>query len=127
MQIDISLKNSRKNEFNENRIDEIKKVVEDLQDEIQIYPITISNYFDSINYRISKDFKRMKEEILSIPSEVDKIREEYDEKIDCHKIDTEGILKEIRISRKDMIVIQKQIENIYTRLDRITKKEEVSS
>ena len=121
LQVDLSLRNSRKNEFNENRIDEIKKVAEDLSDEIKGFPIVISNYFDSINYRIAKDFKKMKEEILSLPSEADKIRDEYDEKINCHKVDTEGIMKEIRISRKDMIVIQKQIENIYTLISRLKK------
>jgi len=125
MHIDLSLRNSRKNEFNENRIDEIKKVIEDMDDDIKGFPIVISNYFDSINYRIAKDFKRMKEEILSLPSAVDEIRKDYDEKINCHKVDTEGIMKEIRISRKDMIIIQKQIENIYTLIERL-KKAEVS-
>ncbi len=123
IQIDISLKNAKINELNEIRINEIKMVLEDVDDDIKRYPVMISNFFDAIQSKLSKDLKRMKEEILSLPSEADKIRDEYDEKIDCHKIDTEGILKEIRVSRKDMIVIQKQIENIYTLIERLKKKE----
>lgn len=107
------------------KIDEVFEMIEELKNDCKTQSLSISNNFDFIQNKLSKDLIRMKDDILSIPSEAEKIRVEYDDKIDCHKIDVEGILKEIRISRKDMIVIQKQIENIYTLISRL-KKQEVS-
>jgi hypothetical protein len=40
------------------------------------------------------------------------------------KLDKEGLLKEIKVYEKTIFIIEKKIENIYTLIQRITKREE---
>ena len=45
-----------------------------------------------------------------------------DEKIASHKVDVAGIIREISVNKKDMMVIEKKIENIYTLIARSESK-----
>jgi predicted nucleic acid-binding Zn-ribbon protein len=65
---------------------------------------------------------RMKNEILSIPSEAKQVRNELEAKLDIAKVDRDGIMKEIAVCKKTTYVNEKLIENIYTLIDRLDKR-----
>lgn len=119
MACDASMSNSRKNEANQNTIRDVRVSVETLEDEIKGHSLTISKSFDNIHFKLSKDLKKMKEEILSIPSEAKQVREDLIELISCHKVDVRGIMREIVVYKKEALIIQKKIENIYTLIERL--------
>lgn len=123
---DRSMQNARQNEFNKAQIDHTNSRIELFKDEIIGYCLTISSSIENMKFNLSKDFKKMKQEILSLPSESETLRKEFEEKIFSNKIDVEGILKEIRINRKEMVIIAKKIENIYTLIERLKKSEAIS-
>lgn len=120
---DYALENSRKNEFYKNSLDEIKHNLETLEDEIAGHSITISNSIENIRYSVSKDLKRLKEEILSMPSDSIQIKNDLEEKIANHTVDVDGIMRELRVYKNDNMVTQKKIENIYTLIERLKKSE----
>lgn len=125
MQVDYGLQNYRRNEANANRIDELFRRLESFEDEICGHSGTVSHSLDQMRHGISKELARVKHEILSMPSDSEAIKKEFDDKINAHKVDGEGILKDIRATNHSVFVIQKQIENIYTLIERL-KKSEVS-
>lgn len=120
---DTSMQNSRKNEFNANQIAHTNGRLETVEDEMRGHSLIISTSLENMKFKLSKDMNRMKQEILSMPSDAQGIRQELIEKINTHNVDVEGILREIRVSRHDMMVFEKKLENIYTLLDRLKKSE----
>lgn len=44
--------------------------------------------------------------------------------LDCFKVDSIGVLREIQVYKKSMFIIEKKIENLYTKLDRIQNRVE---
>jgi hypothetical protein len=75
---------------------------------------------------ISREFKeeleRFKRELLDRPSEAIKVKQDLEKKIDSVSIDAEGVLKEIRVYKKESMIIEKKIENIYTLIERLNKR-----
>lgn len=118
-----SIANSNSNEFNKNCITDLKHNIDVLEDEIKGHSLTISNSFDCIQFKLAKDLKKMKDEILSMPSDSQLVRNELDEKITSHRVDVAGIMKELRIFKHDNMVTEKKIENIYTLIERLKKPE----
>lgn len=117
------IENSKKIEYIENKHKYINLRLETFEDEMKGNSLLISNSFDNIKFNMAKDSARMKQEILSLPSEAESLRKDFDEKITANKVDVECILKEIRINRKEMVILEKKIENIYTLIERLKKPE----
>lgn len=78
---------------------------------------------DALYLRVKKDIQKAKEEVLQKPTAVSLLRKELEDKIYSHVVDVEGLLKEIRIIGRNVMVTEKKIENIYTLIDRIKKPE----
>jgi hypothetical protein len=51
-----------------------------------------------------------------------KLNEKFDVNFSLSHLEKQGVLKEIRIYEKSMVIIEKKIENIYTLIERINKK-----
>jgi hypothetical protein len=68
------------------------------------------------------EFEEFKKEILDKPSELQVIKKELEKKIAGVSVDSEGVLKEIRICKKDSLIIDKKIENIYTLIERVNNR-----
>lgn len=47
-----------------------------------------------------------------------------EERYNLNKMDREGVIREIRIREKELFIIEKKIENIYTLIERINKRGE---
>lgn len=75
----------------------------------------------NISNSYQRDIQRSKEDILNAPTKADQVRKELSEKLDCHKVDVEGIMRELNIYKKENHVTQKKIENIYTLIERLQK------
>lgn len=63
---------------------------------------------------------------LSIKTErkLSELSEKNESNFSILRMDKEGVLKEIRIYEKSMFIIEKKIENIYTLIERINKRDE---
>lgn len=70
----------------------------------------------------SKEIKKMKKEILDMPSEAKAVKEELEHTLKVQDIDFKGVFKALGAYKKTVFVIEKNIENLYTLIDRLTKK-----
>lgn len=118
-----TIANSNSIEYIQNSIIDLKQNIDVIEDEIKGHSLTISHTFDTIQLKLSKDIKKLKEELISMPSDSQVVRKELEEKITSHKVDVEGIMKELRIFKYDNMVTEKKIENIYTLIARLQKSE----
>lgn len=121
---DSSLINSRKNEYNENRIKSIRTDFEKIEDEIIAHSFALRNTCDDMQCKLKKELSNMKEEILSRPSEALQLKSEFEEKINTHRIDVAGIMKELLVMKKENMITEKKLEHVYTLIDRLQKKAE---
>lgn len=124
--VDVSLSNaleaSRVSEFNRNTISELMERVSTLEDEIAGHSGLIHHQLESITYQLKKDVQKVKEEIFSKPSDSIEVKRLLEEKINSHAVDVNGLLKEIRTTNKSIMVLEKQIENLYTLVGRLQKE-----
>lgn len=85
--------------------------------------------FENYQFLVKHSFESLKQDIANLRSDMDKKFKELDNKIESRfslsLMDKEGILKEVRVYKKSMFIIDKKIENIYTLIERINKRGEV--
>ncbi len=60
---------------------------------------------------------------MDAPTEASLVRNELEQKIYAHKVDVSGIMKELTVFKKENVVIEKKLENIYTLIERLQKQE----
>ncbi len=80
---------------------------------------------DSLNDLLCKfraEIRRAKTEIFEAPSEVSLVKTDLENKLECHKVDVAGIMRELNIFKIDNMVTQKNIENLYTQIERLKNK-----
>lgn len=133
---DVKLENHKKSLFtlhelekkNAEHLNELLRKIQFLSDDLKnvfhLFSKTerhFCNELTAIEFKLNKNIFKAKEEILSQPSEAHKVRKDLEEKISSHSLDVNGIMKEIRFSRHDMMVMEKKIENIYTLIERLQK------
>lgn len=74
---------------------------------------------DEMGPKIKKAIDKAKKEIEDAPTEASQVKIELEKRIDSHKIDVEGVMKEINIFRKENVIVEKKLENIYTLIQRL--------
>lgn len=79
------------------------------------------NDLTSLDFRLNQNISKAKEEILLQPSGVSLLRVELLEKLSTHAINVDGLLKELRANKRDMMFMEKKIESIYTLIERLKK------
>lgn len=84
---------------------------------------TLNSRMDDLLLLFRKEILKTKKEIIEMPTEVSIVKKQLEEKIASHHLDVDGILREMRLSRHDMMVIEKKIENIYILIERLKKAE----
>lgn len=137
---------------NEAMIIEQRRMIEDLNQQIHDLYSTFAmkrelerlrsefdgqfNYLIDSNINSFQDCQReIKTLVQSLQNELNKLAIEIHKKIteledkgennfSVSKIDRDGVLKELRVYKKDMFYIEKKIENIYTLIERINKRGE---
>lgn len=112
------------------RLDGLDRTIQSLDVEIKNLSQNFSklhrqlgNEISSLDFRLNKNISKFKEEILSKPSDSEEFKKGIDERLSSHIVDVAGIMREMRLNRHDMMVIEKKIENIYTLIERLQKSE----
>lgn len=68
---------------------------------------------------LKEGLKLQKEEILGIPSEAETVKKYLLDKMEVQNIDFQGVYREMTILKKDLYVVEKNIENIYNLIKRL--------
>lgn len=105
-------------EINESNID---SRLEGLSKEIEDTKKHLTQLCERSYNKFSQELLKTKDEILCTPSPVEKLYQMTHEKISSQKVDVDGIMKEIRANRYDMMVFEKKFEHIYTLIERLKK------
>jgi uncharacterized coiled-coil protein SlyX len=75
------------------------------------------------------DFSILKDDLDKFKEDADRRLSEQSNRIEqrynLNKMDREGVTREIRIREKELFIIEKKIENIYTLIERINKRGEL--
>jgi len=121
---DSSLINSRKNEYNENKMKCIREEFEKKEKEFISHSFMVRNACDDMQNKLKKELCNFKDEILSRPSEALQLQSHFEEKINTHRIDVAGIMKELLVMKKENMITEKKLEHVYTLIDRLQKKAE---
>lgn len=111
-----------KSEYNRTTIDLLSVTVEKIEDELSGFTGHIHNKVEGLSHQLKKDISRVKDEILTLPSEAKSVKKDLEEKISSNAVDVEGLLKEIRTTNKAMMILEKKIEHIYTLVGRLQKE-----
>ena len=81
----------------------------------------IEDTCDELLKRFRNEVLKMKREVLDSPTEASMVKKQLEEKFSCHKVDVAGIMRELNVYKKENMITQKKIENIYTLIDRLNK------
>lgn len=98
------------------------KSVSTLREAVEALDKKLDLDIKNISHSYQRDIQRSKEDILNAPTKADVVRKELSEKIDCHKVDVDGIMRELNIYKRDNQITEKKIENIYTLIERLNKR-----
>ena len=78
--------------------------------------------FDELDKQYSVKLQKTKEDILSLPSEAKAVKKELEEKMAIDRVDFQGLLKELRVYKRENLIQQKEIEKLYILIDRLEKR-----
>lgn len=118
----ISIKSMMRSQENTDDLSNLKQEVESLEKLINDRCDVIA---DSVNQQYNKCRKEIaasNSEILSRPSDSEIVKKCLEDKIHSYKIDSEAVLKEVKILNRAVFTQEKKIENIYTLIKRMQEK-----
>ena len=115
----VDSKNNKRTRF-ENRLYSLEVLKEKFSEGLNGIIKNSELLEDRITFRVAKALKNLKEEILSLPSEIGSVKEEFMEELAMHKIDNKGLLKEIQVLKKTVFINEKKIEHLNTMIERIS-------
>ena len=102
-------------EQNQNQIDDIKYDLEFLDGDLKGRAQSLELEIEQHRVNVNKIVSILREDIIDLlPFELEKVKRDLEDKISSHKIDADGLLKELRVTRKQIMVIEKNLENIYS-------------
>ncbi len=129
----LSMHHLNSNKCSESVASELKELKQDLdslRDDIVSMKSENSSFQDSTNGAldmflglVNKKINAAKEEILSIPSEAKKVREDLEEKMSIDRVDFKGVIKELEAVKKKAFIQEKYIEKIMTDLDKLKDRQ----
>ena len=105
------------------RFDELNSRISEVKQAYEKTNQRLSDSADDLFRRFSNDISKTKREIMDAPTEASLVRNELEQKIYAHKVDVSGIMKELTVFKKENVVIEKKLENIYTLIERLQKQE----
>lgn len=79
----------------------------------------VDGYFSDLLNKFRQEISDAKNEILNAPTELQFVKTQLEEKIAEHKVDVAGIMRELLVYKKDSVITQKKIENLYTLVKRL--------
>ncbi len=100
------------------KIEEQNVKIMQLEEKLDRFFRIADDNITELNMRTKKDLERTREEIISLPSTFEKEKKDLEEKLNSHIVDVDGILKEIRVSKREVYVLEKKIEHLYILIGR---------
>lgn len=88
----------------------------------ELYKKSNENELSRLKCFFLKKLQKQKEEILSMPSKSEAVKREFMEELSMHKLDNEGLLKEIKVLKKTVFINEKKIEHLNTLIERMNIK-----
>lgn len=80
----------------------------------------VDGLFGDLLIKFRKEIVESTKEILHAPTEeLQRVKTHLEEKISEHKVDVAGIMRELLVYKKDSVITQKKIENLYTLVKRL--------
>jgi len=106
----------------------VDKTIKDLEIKLTSIKKDIKNILkeqelekEQIKNKIEKSSKKLKDEILSLPSEIEAVKIKFMDELSMHKIDNEGLMKEIKVLKKTIFINEKKVEYLITMIERMLK------
>lgn len=118
-------------EFNDIYVSKVylDKIKNELNSSIQSNTTNNINSFQDLQRALNLSMQNMQNDLIKLTIDTALMGSELEKKIDSNfsisRIDKEGVLKQIRIYEKTVFIIEKKIENIYTLIERINKRDEL--
>jgi len=112
----------KKQELLDKRLGSLEELVKLIKKEVKKTDDQFVATEEKTRASLTKATKRLKKEMLDIPSRAEEVKAEVMEELSMYKIDTVGLMKEINVLKKDCYIKDKKIENLYTLIERINKK-----
>lgn len=90
---------------------ELEGKKEDLKKDIYLSYIKNRSYINDHRLKTDERFHEANENIQSLLKE-----------LEIYKVDSKGVLREIEVAKREMFIMEKKIENIYTLIERLNKR-----
>lgn len=107
----------------------IEKLKGDFDLAIKANTISHINSFQELQRELKSLINGLKDDLNKLICDAALMNCELDKKIESNfyvsRIDKDGVLKEIRVYEKTIYILEKKVENIYTLIERLTKRGEV--
>ncbi len=125
--VDVSLskaiESAHSAEYYGNAISLLTERLVALEDKVLGQSGQMGQQFESMAFQLKKELARVKDEILSRPSEALEVKKELEDKMNSNAVDSAGLLKEIRMTNKAVTVLEKMVENLYTLVARLQESQ----
>lgn len=92
------------------------------EDKIKKINLQMLENSENLYSKIKKEMLALKKEILELPSEANIVRVNLLKRIEEREVDIHCLCEEINAVKKTQFIIEKKIENIYTLIERLSKK-----
>jgi len=102
-------------QYLDDRIHDLKKKISNLENFIRQESAELIR-------RFTKSLSNTKEEILSRPDGIALVKQELTKKLEEGKVEKDGLIRELDVLKKQNFIQDKQIENLYTLIERLTNK-----
>ena len=95
---------------------------------IKANTISHLNAFQEFQRELTTLINGLKNDLIKLRCDMALMNGELDKKIESNfyasRIDKDGVLKQIRVYDKSILILEKQVENIYTLIERLNKRGE---
>ncbi len=113
------IEDNNKNELIVNRCNSLYKEIEDLKDATKNVARDCQEEISSQIRTLKEKIDKTKQDILPSPSDSELLRIEIEEKMATDRVDFCGVMRELKIIKKENFIFEKRIENLYTLIERI--------
>lgn len=110
-------------DWNKLKFSDIETNINKIKLQHDLFHKLIGDQTDYLLSHCKSSIDKAKQEIKDAPSDASLIKAEIREELNTFKVDTFGLLRELRLLKNDSMVQEKKIENIYTLIDRLKKSE----
>lgn len=103
-------------------INQLQMQIDEINRSISTLSSSMGHQIEQIAAKELEKRKAFEEQMRVEPKAIEVMRKECKSAIEAYRLDNEGLLKEVQRVKKDAFIQEKKIENLYTLIERLTKK-----